>query len=273
MWYLYVLHCRDNSFYTGITTDVARRVAEHQAGAGARYTRSHLPVELLAAWQYPDQSAAAQAEYQFKALTHNSKAAWIEGRWPFMGGPFAYAVLNAEPVKRFCPRCGGSLIPQSNLEPDKSEPFFICSLCGQHHYRNAKPAAGALILRPKAEVLLVKRAYDPYRGYWDIPGGFLAEEELPQAAAAREVYEETGLTLHALEFFGFYLDRYEFQLENYSILNIYFLAEATGKPCPGDDAVEIASFPLAALPERLAFEHARRVLTDLRAELNSSDTA
>ncbi|HEY88439.1 MAG TPA: GIY-YIG nuclease family protein [Thermoflexia bacterium] len=94
MWYLYVLHCRDNSFYTGITTDVARRVAEHQAGVGARYTRAHLPVELLAAWQYPNRSVATHVEYKFKALTHKAKIAWIAGRQPFMDGPFACAVLD-----------------------------------------------------------------------------------------------------------------------------------------------------------------------------------
>lgn len=94
MWYLYVLHCHGNSFYTGITTDVARRVAEHQAGVGARYTRAHLPVELLAAWQYPNRSVATRVEYQFKALTHVAKATWITDRQPFMGGPFAFAVLD-----------------------------------------------------------------------------------------------------------------------------------------------------------------------------------
>ncbi len=94
MWYLYVLRCRDNSFYTGITTDVARRVAEHQAGVGARYTRAHLPVELLAAWQYPNRSVATRVEHRFKTLTHQAKATWVEGRQPFMDGPFAFAALE-----------------------------------------------------------------------------------------------------------------------------------------------------------------------------------
>ncbi|MEA3307953.1 MAG: GIY-YIG nuclease family protein [Chloroflexota bacterium] len=94
MWYLYVLHCRDNSLYTGITTDVARRVAEHQAGVGARYTRAHLPVELLAAWQYPNRSVATRVEHRFKALTHQAKSAWVESRQPFMDGDFVSAMFD-----------------------------------------------------------------------------------------------------------------------------------------------------------------------------------
>ncbi|HOT91765.1 MAG TPA: GIY-YIG nuclease family protein [Anaerolineae bacterium] len=89
MWYLYVLQCGDASFYTGITNDVPRRVAEHQAGRGARYTRSRLPVALLAAWRYPDRGAATHAEAAFKKLRRAAKRAYVESHKPFLGAPFA----------------------------------------------------------------------------------------------------------------------------------------------------------------------------------------
>ena len=80
-WFLYVVRCADDSLYTGITTDVARRVEEHNAGPrGARYTRAHRPVKLARSWDFQDQSAAARAEHAFKALSRHQKIAVLDGR-------------------------------------------------------------------------------------------------------------------------------------------------------------------------------------------------
>ncbi len=87
MWYMYVLRCADDSLYTGITTDPARRLLEHQAGRGARYTRTHLPVTLTALWVYPDRSAAARAEARFKRLSRAAKLICLASREPYADGP------------------------------------------------------------------------------------------------------------------------------------------------------------------------------------------
>jgi len=80
-WYLYVLSCADNTFYAGITTDVNRRVEEHNVGPkGARYTRARRPVALLKTWAVENRSAAAKAEYAFKRLPRRQKIAVIDGR-------------------------------------------------------------------------------------------------------------------------------------------------------------------------------------------------
>ncbi len=69
-----MLRCADGSLYTGITTDVKRRVEEHNGSKkGARYTRSRRPVELAAAWGCEDHSQAAKAEYAFKSLRRKQK--------------------------------------------------------------------------------------------------------------------------------------------------------------------------------------------------------
>jgi putative endonuclease len=68
-WYVYLIECRDGSLYTGIATDVERRYAEHVAGKGARYTRSHPPLRLLTSFEHPDRGAASRAEYAIKQLT------------------------------------------------------------------------------------------------------------------------------------------------------------------------------------------------------------
>jgi putative endonuclease len=74
-WYVYILRCADDTLYTGITTDVERRLAEHNAGttSGARYTRSRGPVELLYVESAVDRSRAASREAQIKRLERGAK--------------------------------------------------------------------------------------------------------------------------------------------------------------------------------------------------------
>ncbi len=74
-WYVYIVECRDGSLYTGIAVDVARRYAEHAAGKGARYTRAHPPLRLLAQFPHPDRSSALRAEYAIKRLPAAAKRA------------------------------------------------------------------------------------------------------------------------------------------------------------------------------------------------------
>ena len=64
--FVYIVRCADGSYYTGWTTDVQRRVAEHNAGRGARYTRQRSPVELIWWEAQPDRSAAMKREDQIK---------------------------------------------------------------------------------------------------------------------------------------------------------------------------------------------------------------
>lgn len=66
MYYVYVLRCRGNALYTGITPDVCRRMRAHLSGTGAKYTRSHPPEELEALWQTEEKNDAARLEYAVK---------------------------------------------------------------------------------------------------------------------------------------------------------------------------------------------------------------
>ncbi|MFS8138380.1 MAG: GIY-YIG nuclease family protein [Thermomonas sp.] len=78
-WYVYLLECRDGSVYTGIATDVQRRYAEHASGKGARYTRAHPPLRVLASFQHPDRASASRAEYAIKQLSPARKRALCDG--------------------------------------------------------------------------------------------------------------------------------------------------------------------------------------------------
>ncbi|TNF34743.1 MAG: GIY-YIG nuclease family protein [Gammaproteobacteria bacterium] len=74
-WFVYLLHCADDSYYTGITTDLQRRVREHngQGRKGARYTRARQPVTLVYHEQAADRSQASQREYAIRILSHREK--------------------------------------------------------------------------------------------------------------------------------------------------------------------------------------------------------
>ncbi len=75
--FVYVVRCANGTLYAGYTTNVDRRLATHNAGRGARYTRGLLPVELLAAWAFETKSAALRAERRVKRLPRDQKLALI----------------------------------------------------------------------------------------------------------------------------------------------------------------------------------------------------
>ncbi len=76
--YTYMLACRDGSIYTGWTKDLEKRVAAHNAGKGAKYTRTRLPVHLIYAEAFPDKREAQSREWHIKQLTHAEKLALID---------------------------------------------------------------------------------------------------------------------------------------------------------------------------------------------------
>ncbi len=76
MWYLYVLQCSDLTLYTGITTNLIRRIGEHNVSSrAAKYTRSRRPVILVYSKKYHDRSSASKAEGEFKKLSREEKIA------------------------------------------------------------------------------------------------------------------------------------------------------------------------------------------------------
>ncbi len=74
MWYVYILKCNDQTLYTGITTDLERRLEEHNTSSrGAKYTRSRRPVEIVYSSKFPHKSAAQKEEYRIKKLNKAEK--------------------------------------------------------------------------------------------------------------------------------------------------------------------------------------------------------
>ena len=79
-WKVYILCCSDGTYYTGITTDIDRRMEEHNSGKGAKYTRSRIPVQLEECKSFENRSLATKEELRIKKLTRTKKEKLI-GEW------------------------------------------------------------------------------------------------------------------------------------------------------------------------------------------------
>ena len=118
---------------------------------------------------------------------------------------------------KYCPKCAGE------LHEEIPEALFVCTQCMFHFYFSPKPC-NAVILEKGDQILLVRRKYDPQKGFWDLPGGFVDPFESIEESATREIKEELGLDIPATNFR--YListpDRYEYEV------SLLFLLE--GRP-------------------------------------------
>ena len=79
MYYTYMIRCKDNSIYTGMTNNIEERFSKHLIGTGAKYTKSHIPEKIEVVWRSKDESLACKLEYQLKQLTKQQKEEIIKG--------------------------------------------------------------------------------------------------------------------------------------------------------------------------------------------------
>jgi 8-oxo-dGTP diphosphatase len=159
-----------------------------------------------------------------------------------------------------CPRCA---------EPLENEGARAsCAACGFVAYAHSDPTACALVFDDDGSVLLARRAREPDRGKWDVPGGFIEEGEQPLDALRRELLEETGLAIEPIDFVGVWVDRYGDADDAPSTLNLYWTARiVSGEPEAADDVSELAWFSLDDLPPdgELAFRNVAEALRSWRS--------
>jgi ADP-ribose pyrophosphatase YjhB (NUDIX family) len=144
-----------------------------------------------------------------------------------------------------------------------------CATCGYLIYDYPRSAAGMLVVRRDA-ILLLRRAHPPGRGMLDIPGGFMEAGESFEDAARRELREETGLVVGRVRALGTYWDRYYLRgFGWFPTMNVYFVsAWRSGVPVAADDAASAEWVPLGSLGRRgarYAWAHMGTVFRDLRA--------
>jgi len=145
---------------------------------------------------------------------------------------------------KVCPRCGGQLTHGDSL--------VECHACGFAHYAHSAVTASALP-EEDGRVLLARRALEPFRGAWDVVGGFVGEGEHPVDGLIREVREETGLGFEIARLLGIWMGDYEGR----ATLNLFWTGRlGPGRPQPADDVDELRWFAPEDLPppSELAFD-------------------
>jgi len=156
---------------------------------------------------------------------------------------------------QYCIECGGVLEPK---EID-SRRRLICRQCGRVHYQNPLPVAVGVLSREDGEILLIRRAIDPGKGKWALPGGFIEEDESPQEAVLREIEEEIGIKGELAGLIGVYRSKSE--LYGSVIIIGYKIMVQSQNYCPGKEVSEVKSFPKSDLP-LLTFSSHKEIITD-----------
>jgi ADP-ribose pyrophosphatase YjhB (NUDIX family) len=168
---------------------------------------------------------------------------------------------SSAPIEpRFCHQCAAALQPR-HVEEEQRE-RLVCESCGFIHYVNPRVVASVLPERVhnsgRRQVLLMRRALEPRRGFWTPPGGFVELGESTEAAAVREGAEEVGLPLAVTSLLGVY------NRPQVGIVVVSYRARPLGgEPKPGHEALEARWFAADEIPwDELAFETTTKALRD-----------
>ena len=155
---------------------------------------------------------------------------------------------------KYCPTCKGKLT--RSLIDDKW--LLNCKKCGFIFWNNPKPVVSTLIEKD-GKVLMLKRAKEPFKNYWVLPGGFVDYDEEPDEAAVRETKEEIGLNVYVESVASVY------RIGDDPIgvhIDIVYFGKAEGEPkLDMKDFTECRYFLPNKLPEEIAYKH-REVIID-----------
>lgn len=123
-------------------------------------------------------------------------------------------------IYKFCPRCSKDLKVVNSY-------ILKCSTCGLNFFQSFKPACNAVIINEKNEVLLGKRASDPHKGKYNLPGGFIGLDETAEEALEREIKEELNLEMkvYSKDYIGSFYLGYDYQNINYDVLILFFVVK------------------------------------------------
>ena len=150
---------------------------------------------------------------------------------------------------RFCPACAAPL--EEREEAGRLRP--VCSKCGKIVFYDPKIAATCIVER-QGKVLMVRRGNQPGYGLWSMPGGYVDRGEVVEAAAAREVIEETGLVVEVGNLVGIFSEA-----GHPVIVAAFSAGETGGNLGPGPEALDVGFFSLDSLPP-LAFPRDKLIL-------------
>lgn len=164
----------------------------------------------------------------------------------------------------FCPFCRGKF---EKLKTETDGIWrLICSECGYTIYDNPNPTVFALIIKDN-QILLNKRKFEPHKGLWDLPGGFVEVGQNLEAALAQEIKEELGVGVKSAEYFNSSVSEYPTKYRVENVVGIAFKVEVDSYDfTPGSDALEVKFFDLNNLPELAPFKDVKETMQKLFKE-------
>lgn len=165
--------------------------------------------------------------------------------------------INIPELFQFCPRCGRQGLAQ------ETPVALRCAGCGYRHFINPVVAVAVIITDPQGRVLLIRRAKEPGKGLFGMPGGFVDLNETAEDAARREIREEVNLELNDLRYLTSFPNRYAYQGVAYPVLDLFFTARATSlAPLQAlEDVDEIVFLPAREIVlAQMAFDSMRHAV-------------
>lgn len=136
---------------------------------------------------------------------------------------------------KFCPKCGGKL-------KKENKSLLICQKCGFNFYQNPKSCMAVIMENKKGQILMVKRKFAPFKGTWDLPGGFIENGETAEEATSREISEELGLKINHLKYLSTSVGRYPYHGINFYTLCFMFFSKINKDPKKVEDDISEAKF-------------------------------
>jgi 8-oxo-dGTP diphosphatase len=161
---------------------------------------------------------------------------------------------------KYCPRCGGDLVTRTLDHQDRQ----VCGRCDYVFYQNPAPAVGVIVIEDNG-VLLVQRKFDPKKGGWTLPAGFVEYDEHVEGCAVRELKEETNLDIELTGMFNAYSAMDDPRVR--VVLMLYTGRRVGGELVAGDDAMDAKFFPIDELPDPIAFKAHKQALAEIKSRL------
>lgn len=162
--------------------------------------------------------------------------------------------METHQLFKYCPVCKHDLTHKDRL--------FTCASCNFHYYVNPTPCSAAILHNKQGEILMVKRKFDPHKGMWDLPGGFVEFDETMENSVIREIKEEINAEIENLQYVCTTNDLYVYRGVLYHTICSTYTADLVDDNLkPLDDVEEIRFFKTDSIPYTdISFDSIKEIL-------------